>query len=288
VLNLDAEQELRDPRGYTRSAATQAQLLQAIGRVQGLLRPGDLVVDLLDPERVAGCAAGLEGVAWCPTPLALARLAESGATLPEAPPVELLRRVNERAFALGLGGAGFESVYLRDVEGVAAALAKGEGPWLLKRGLSFAGRGHRRLYGDLSEADRRWCHNAFRFGDGVVLEPLVEREEDFAQHGFVTRSGELRLGRPLRQHCDAKGRWVGASPQSASGSGRLSRTEEEGLRESALEAGRALAEAGYFGPFGVDAFRYSRRGERAFNPLVELNARYSMAWGLAVCSDAKT
>ena len=46
----------------------------------------------------------------------------------------------------------------------------------------------------------------------------------------------------------------------------------------------ALLPAGYFGPFGVDAYTYrGRAGASVFQPRSEINARYSMGfaagWG---------
>ncbi|MEZ4246848.1 MAG: hypothetical protein R3B99_01200 [Polyangiales bacterium] len=43
--------------------------------------------------------------------------------------------------------------------------------------------------------------------------------------------------------------------------------------------GHALAEAGYFGPFGVDAYEWrTPEGGRALRTLGEINARFCMDW----------
>ena len=43
----------------------------------------------------------------------------------------------------------------------------------------------------------------------------------------------------------------------------------------------ALREAGYFGPFGIDAFRWlDVNGARRWNPRGEINARYSMGFSI--------
>ena len=47
---------------------------------------------------------------------------------------------------------------------------------------------------------------------------------------------------------------------------------------------QALSAAGYFGPFGIDGFRYrdaQGRGGR-LQSMGELNARFSMAWALGM------
>ena len=43
-------------------------------------------------------------------------------------------------------------------------------------------------------------------------------------------------------------------------------------------AGAALASAGYFGAFGIDAYRYRLDGREALNPMSEINARFTMDW----------
>jgi len=58
---------------------------------------------------------------------------------------------------------------------------------------------------------------------------------------------------------------------------------EHALIRSAEHAAGALSDAGYFGPFGVDAY-FWRTGSGAlrFNPLGELNARYTMGFSVGM------
>ena len=43
------------------------------------------------------------------------------------------------------------------------------------------------------------------------------------------------------------------------------------------------APPGYFGPFGIDGFRYrDTDGHLRFNPRSEINARYSMGWAVGM------
>ncbi|MEQ1894464.1 MAG: hypothetical protein ABL998_18135, partial [Planctomycetota bacterium] len=113
LLNLDAEHELEAARAYAPTKELAAIVARESRRLLGtLVRPGDLVLgpeELSDEQRAR--LAGLEGVAWSPTPRALARLAAAGVLLPAAPPVEVLRTVNARPFAAAvrapLAGASF-------------------------------------------------------------------------------------------------------------------------------------------------------------------------------------
>jgi len=281
VLNLDAEQELADPRGYTRSDAMDRQVRAAALRVVGLVSDRDVVLDTDTPPR----CGGLVGDAWCPTPRALERLRHAGAVVPAAPAVEILQRVNDRAFAVGIDPGPLESRYASDLDAIGAHVAIiGDAGAVLKRALSFAGRGQRRVRGRLDADDVRWCEGALRGGRGVVVEPWVEREQDFVQHGRVGPRGAIALGRPLAQVVDDRGAWQRTVAEGDAGTMRLRDDERTSLLRAAERAGAALAAAGYFGPFGIDAFRYRVGARVAFNPMVELNARYGMGFGLSHCA----
>jgi hypothetical protein len=65
--------------------------------------------------------------------------------------------------------------------------------------------------------------------------------------------------------------------------GDLAPAERAALFSAAEEAAGALAAAGYFGPFGVDAFRYhDEEGTARFCARCEINARYSMGWAVGM------
>ena len=51
----------------------------------------------------------------------------------------------------------------------------------------------------------------------------------------------------------------------------------------------ALHAAGYFGPFGIDAYRYAdAHGRTRWNPCGELNARYTMGYALGMADRPAT
>ena len=277
VLNLDAEYELADPRGYTPSRATLARVAAQAARGEGLVRAGDVLVT----DDTALPAGAYVGAAWCPTPRALARLGAAGATLPPRPPLEVLQRVNHRRFGVELSPDVLGSLYVETAADALALLAAASpsGRWVAKRAFGLAGRGQRRFGGAPDELDRHWVEGSFKLGHGLVIEPWVAREADFVLHGIVDPDGDLRLGRALEQDCDARGMW---QQTRAAAAGALLEDELHALGRAGVETGEALARAGYFGPFGIDAFRYrDASGARAFVPRVEINARYCMGWGLS-------
>jgi hypothetical protein len=118
---------------------------------------------------------------------------------------------------------------------------------------------------------------------GLQIEPNVSVEEEYALHGFVAQEGSFRLGALVRQRCDAQGAWLAteAIPSSHEGLDGL----PGALAEEAARVACALFRAGYFGPFGVDAYTYrDRGGDLRLQPRSEINARYSM--GFAVGFDS--
>ena len=85
---------------------------------------------------------------------------------------------------------------------------------------------------------------------------------------------------PTVQRTDATGSWRASLPAIA---GTLAADEERALLEAAETTAAALHEVGYFGPFGVDAFRWRDVNRAArWNPRGEVNARYSMGWAVGM------
>ena len=276
VLNFDAEDELASPVARkTASAAMIARHASLVDRLIGLVAPEDVVVrDGVD-------ARGLMGRAWCPTPTALAQMKRAGAEAPRAPSLEILRRANDRAFSAALGQTLPGASLATSRDEVERVVASGPGDWLLKRAFGYAGRGRRKVHaGPLSEADARWVEASFRQG-ALQIERWVLRLADFALHGYVDERGSLRLGDATTQRCDAYGAWQSTE---LARDDELLRDEATALTREASLAAAGLHACGYFGPFGVDAYRWrdEETGDEHFNPRSEINARYSMGWGIGM------
>jgi len=271
VLNLDAEYELETPDAHT-SSARRLRLMPELARALApLLGPEDVVLgddDVLAEPR--------SGRAWCPTPRALRQLVKAGATPVAAPNVNVLRGVNHRRFNAELGQTLPGARFVTNLPELTAVIVgeTASGHWLLKRPFGFAGRGRRRVaQGSLEPAASTWIDASFRQGEGLQVEPWVERIADYGWHGFVSQSGDTTLGEPTRQTCDDSGAWRGTELATD-----LEPKEAASLCASAHLAAEALFAAGYFGPFGVDAYRWRDGATVRFNPRSEINARYSMGW----------
>ena len=266
VLNFDAEDELeRGPR-HTPGRTMQARLIELARQVAPTLGPGARVLEPALHE----AGDGIERThAWCPTPRALAALRRAGLTPPAAPSFDILRRVNERGFAFTLAGDELPDVRratrLEEVE----ALVGQRGPtgrWRLKRGFGVAGRGQRPVEAaTLGAPDRAWVEASLRRG-ALYVEPEVEIEREFSVHGWVGRGVSLRSIRAAKVVDRA---WV-----SSTLAVDLDPRTEHALTDTALRVGRALEDAGYHGPFGVDAYAWSG----GLRTLSEINARYCMGW----------
>lgn len=275
VFNLDAELELlRGRPGYVPQRKLLAQLAQHGKSARELMAATDVELDLGStvPE-------GLRGRAWCPTPMALASMRRHGVEPEPHPDPSVLRRVNHRLFAHELGGGLPQQAYARSREELLEVLGSCSQNWLLKRPLGFAGRGQLRALGPLTEKQWSWV-DASLARDGILVEPLVRPSFEVSLHGFLWRDGSSELGRVCAQEVSERGAFRGVRLALEH---ELSAREREALFERAHAVARALRDAGYFGPFGIDGYRY----EAGFCALGEINARYtlSFATGFSRCAN---
>jgi len=272
VLNLDADLELaRGTPGYTPTRAVLGAMKTHATRLAAtLLAPDDIVA-------ADGNARGFVGRAFCPTPRAIALLERAGATIEPHPALAVLRAVNGRAFSASLGqtlpGARFCTSRDAITDVLAAPPPVGRG-WRAKRAFGMAGRGQRPIDAPTA-GDEAFFASALAEG-GLQLEPNVRIVRELGQHGLLAADGRLALGAPVVQTCDALGQWIASTPAP----------DEEHAATLADEARRvasALHVAGYFGPFGVDAFVYEvgvGGAQLILNPRSEINARYSMGFAM--------
>ncbi len=297
LLNLDADHELARPRGYTPSAARRARGAAMAERLVGLVREDDVVLNPWASAEPRRLGAGWVGRAWCPTPSARRQLARVGAELGPAPDFEVVRRVNHRRFAHELGGQLPGAAWLEDEASVLRALARGSttGAWVLKRPFGMAGSGRRVLrHAALSAHDATWLRASIA-RDGLLLEPWVDIVDELALHGFVDRDGAVTLGEPCRLKVDAHGAWVdtrvlgepvaqapGPASQPGADAPPAAPSERSALVWRARQVADALVVEGYFGPFGIDAYRFRDDGRVLLHPLSELNARYTMGWAIGM------
>jgi hypothetical protein len=273
VLNLDAELELARGRpGYVAQRKLTAQLALHGASSRALLGADDVL--LAAEDAVALPAGDWRGRCWCPTPLALQLLRARGIEPEPHPSPAVLRRVNHRLFAHELGGGLPQQAYVRSRAELLERVGDGAEKWLLKRPLSFAGRGQLRLIGPITEKQWTWLDLSLK-RDGLILEPLVTPTFEVSLHGFVWQGGRFELGRVCAQDVSERGTFRGVRLAAAE---ELASNESAALLERADTVARALHDAGYFGPFGIDAYRYTWGDRGAFCALSEVNARYTLSF----------
>ena len=272
VLNLDADEELAGRSARDLGVKARARLVARSSEL-GLLVGDAYVLGTGDDALARGCV----GLAFCPPPRALASLAEAFAVPAPAPGFEVLVRVNHRKFCADLGQTLQGAAFVHDLESVAARMRSGEGvEWVLKHPHGYVGRMRHRSF-ELDAATLSFAKSCLAEAGGLELEPWVARTDDYALHGYVARDGTLTLGEPTRQICDGRGVW-----QKTSREHDLTTIEHAALVDETRRVGRALVEAGYFGPYGVDAFRFLHAGEPRFQPRCEINARYTMGYAVGM------
>lgn len=294
ILNLDAEHELEARQNYAPTLHMLAIVARESPRLVGtLVAPGDVVLterDVLQQTDAARAARGLTGVAWCPTQRAKAILAAAGATPLPTPGMEILRNVNARPFAARLRASFSEGSFDKHVaatlDEALEVIARPAGlGWLVRRTFGAAGRGRRRVAaGRPTEDELRWLVASLRRGP-LVVEPWVEVEREYTRSGWVHRSGEISISRPCFQQTTRHGAWTGTE---CAGAGEVPRADDERLARTMSVVGAALHEAGYFGPYGIDAYRHRAHDgtqRSLLNPLSEINARFTMDWATAFAAD---
>lgn len=282
ILNLDAEFEMAQPQAYAPSAAELRGLELGMQKAVRCF-PASTRFASLDEVR-AGLHKGAQVRAWCPTPRVHEACERGGVELEDACEYEVIRAVNDRAFRSSLpdefpGGGFFErgSTAVEDVQGKLRSEARN---WLLKRAFGVAGRGQRRVrWSDMQAADAAWIEASFRTG-GLQVEPLVSITAEFSLHGRIERDGQIHFGMPCVAENDGTGHFSSAHVAVAA---ELLPNERNQLIASGRRVAEALIERGYFGPFGIDAFRWlDEDGLPQFRSLSEINARYTLGWAVGM------
>jgi hypothetical protein len=268
VLNLDADLELAHGEGYTPSASVARNVAAFAERLRSsLVAADDVVIDGTERE---GAARGLAGRAFCPTPRAIAMLVRAGAEPEPHPSFDVLRRVSSRAFAASLGQTMPKAAFVSNLDEAREILRGDPTPgtgWRIKRAYGMSGRFHRVV--DRAPRDEdvaflpKWIDEA-----GVQIEPNVRIIREYALHGFIA-NGDVKLGALTEQRTDATGAWIATNRVRSA-----PREIAEAIAREAEHAARALSNAGYFGPFNVDAFEW----DGGFRARSEVNARYSMGF----------
>jgi hypothetical protein len=268
VLNLDAELELDAGRRYAPTQAMSARVAQLAASMRASLPEEAVVIDPLAEVAPADAIA----VAWCPTPRALAAIARAGLARPDAPSAEVLARVNERGFAHALAEDALPSVRTTSAAEAMEILSQ-PGAWLLKRGFGFSGRGQRPVHGGrASEPDHAFVRASFAGGRALYVERRAEIVRELSVYAWALPD-RVDVRSIRTQEVDARGTFLATRHAED-----VEPSVRDALERTTERVGTALREAGYVGPFGIDAFLHRVSGRLELRALSEINARFCMGW----------
>ena len=269
VSNFDFEHELAGLPDLSRAARSVTTHLSGVWRT--IAEPGDVVLEQGPDGTTSPEAYTLVPWGWSESMLALA--ARHGVQA-RHPPLDVVRRVNERSFRfrleqelnIALPGA----CELRSLGEAAHAVDRLNGPWVLKAAFGMAGREQLRGSGVLSSQARSWVADKLTLGP-IVVEPWLDSLGEAGLQFEVPESGPPQLVGVTPQIVDRRGTYRGSLFGAA---------EDNACWESAVEVGlevaRRVQTEGYFGPLSLDAMRYRDGDVEGLRPLQDLNARWSM------------
>jgi hypothetical protein len=303
LANLLCEEELAGrraspPRAVLETVARMAPLLRVFAREGDRLWSPAPGPDLESgPLRALPPADAV--LAWCETPSTLEH--RGGPRRPAAidwdaplhdlvwelptPSPAVVAAVHHRAFHLQVAESiGCALPGARMVESLAeldGVLRTAPSAWVVKAPLSASGRS-RYIERDGPELtdhkSRRTVERLFDQHGLLLFEPWMDRTEDFGVSALL--GPELRIVGIHGQKVDRKGQFaeIDLHPD-------LSGQDRDQLLRTVEAVADRLRDAGYTGPFGVDAWRYRREdGALVLNTLGEINAR--MTFGLVAWTRA--
>jgi hypothetical protein len=195
------------------------------------------------------------------------------------PPLEAVREANARAFSHAFEakqGRAFGTLVASVGEIVAWMDAHPSASgWVAKGEHGHAGTANRRLPSqELSGAERHDLEVLLAGNGRAALEPWHERLEDMAMNFQVGADGAVEDFRGHEMLTSRIGAFLGVKVTPD----RLPPEPwREPLRAAAEPLARALADIGYRGPVGVDAYTFRTEGGVSLRPYVDVNARLSMA-----------
>lgn len=186
------------------------------------------------------------------------------------PPTELLREINSKVFSYLYSPRLPGSALLETKRDVTSWIEKTPGPKVLKTAFGTAGNGH--FHVGQSRSLESFLRPQFEKGLAVIGEPWVERRLDFSTQW---ENGRL-LGATVFEN-EPNGTYKATTAGPAE---RIFGPYLWAL-EAHLETARPLAEKiannGYSGNLGIDAYIYKSNGPR-LQPIVEINGRKTMSW----------
>jgi hypothetical protein len=147
------------------------------------------------------------------------------------------------------------------------------GSWVAKAVWSAAGRDRCRGDGAANQEQQTRMSRLLAACGALVVEPWCDRILDVGVCALVDAKGSVTAEAPHGIIVDTRGGFLGIDLAAP----KLEPAELAQLASSVERAGALLSDAGYTGPFAIDAFVHRVGGARALH-VCEINARYTFGW----------
>ena len=245
------------------------QRISLLGALVGVLAPPEHAVEVWAPAAVDPTRLGGAGT-WRPPTMRTGEPPRCDLAWadPHAKSVNDRRLVLDLAREHGVGLPGAKVITrVEDLDLV--------GPWVTKAPWTAAGRDRCHGEGAPSAEQRTRLGRLLDTFGTLVLEPWCDRIVDAGVCATVAPDGLVNAHPAHALLTDKRGGFLGIDLAAPS----LEVAERDQLAMMVAAAGALLSEHGYAGPFAIDAFAYrDRDGARRFQPLSEINARFSFGW----------
>ena len=208
--------------------------------------------------------------------------------IPSLKDIELLRNYSSRQNAvklleeLKLFNSKFcgESFYYTDINQLLSYLSRTKSDQVLKMPYSGSGKGIVWLKGAITDKQTDWCRRVIKMQGGVVVEPFLDKVQDFAMEFEMTNSDIQFLGYSLFRSASSGAYLGNVLLSDAEIEDRLStyieRSQLLELRE-VLKAKLSSYFPHYHGYLGVDMMVcINRESTYQLQPCVEVNMRMNM------------
>ncbi|MBY0529181.1 MAG: hypothetical protein K2P51_03220 [Rhabdochlamydiaceae bacterium] len=197
----------------------------------------------------------------------------------DIPAWHLVKEIQSKSFCFQNTPQLKNSALLRTEEDTKNWLSSCPGPKVLKTCFGLSGRGHL-IIDDTTKIETIFQFTAREFKQArpVIAQPWVERILDFSTQWEIAKDQTITfIGTTLCIN-DAKGKYIASciADEPTLFGEFLPFLEEHKERAQTLLC--ALAKLSFFGNIGFDAMIYKEKNSPHLHPIVEINARKTMAW----------
>lgn len=194
----------------------------------------------------------------------------------ERPSWEVVKRVNSKAFSFENSPKLPHGQLISSLKELEAFLEKLNRKAVLKTCFGLSGRGHYfALPGSRPSKALKFCQKEWEKNLPVIAEPWVERILDFSSQWILPKEEQPKFLGVTKMVNSPLGQYEGSIIGQNLFAGEQHWIDEH--MEAARKILLTMQQEGYFGFVGIDAMVYQEKGKSYLQPIVEINARMTMA-----------